>query len=87
MSSPHHEFYKKNIYHVREYIAKYGIRKCEANAIVVVPELGRKMFQDAIDKWLGVDAYKDYLLARETGQSRAKELIEEKLKNEDEEKE
>ncbi len=78
MSSPHHEFYKKNIYNVREYIAKYGVRKCEANAIVVVPELGRKMLQDFIDKWLGEDAYKDYLSALETGRSMAKELIEEK---------
>ena len=76
MSSPSHEFYKKNIYHVREYIAKYGVRKCEANAIVIVPELGRKMLQDFVDKWLGEDAYKDYLEAIKTGQQEAKELIE-----------
>ena len=82
MSSPHHEFYKKNIYHIREYIAKYGVRKCEANAVVVVPELGRKMLQDFINKWLGEDAYKDYLSTLETEQSRAKELIEERLNNE-----
>ncbi|MBA7557139.1 hypothetical protein ES705_49875 [subsurface metagenome] len=82
MSSPHHEFYKKNIYHVREYIAKYGVRKCEANAIVVVPELGRKMLQDFIDKWLGEDAYKDYLSAIEVGRSRAKELIKEREEEE-----
>ncbi|GAI82343.1 unnamed protein product, partial [marine sediment metagenome] len=85
MSNPNHEFYKKNVYGVREYIAKYGVRKCEANAIVIVPELGRKMLQDAVDEWLGKDAYKSYLSALETGQSRAKELIEDKLNNEYEE--
>ena len=82
MANPNHEFYKKNIYHIREYIAKYGVRKCEANALVIVPELGRKMLQDFIDKWLGEDSYKDYLSALETGQSRAKELVEERLNNE-----
>ena len=82
MANPNHEFYKKNIYHVREYIAKYGVRKCEANAVVVIPELGRKMLQDSIDKWLGEDAYKDYLSAIEVGRSRAKELIEEKEEEE-----
>ena len=76
MSKPTHPSYKT--YRVAEYIEKYGIRKCEANAIVVVPELGRKMLQDFIDKWLGEDAYKDYLSALETERSRAKELIEEK---------
>ncbi|MBA7585003.1 hypothetical protein ES708_26972 [subsurface metagenome] len=45
---------------------------------MIVPELGRKMLQDFIDKWLGEDAYKDYLSALETGRSSAKELIEEK---------
>lgn len=78
MSSPHHEFYKRNTYDVQGYIAKYGVRKCEANAIVVVPELGRKMLQDFVDKWLGEDAYKDYLEAIEVGRERAKELIEER---------
>ena len=87
MSNPNHEFYKKNVYGVREYIAKYGVRKCEANAIVIVPELGRKMLQDAVDEFLGKDAYKSYLLSLETGQSRAKELIKDKLNDEYEEEE
>ena len=36
------------------------------------------MLTDAIDKWLGEDAYKDYLSALEDGRSIAKELIKEK---------
>jgi len=34
------------------------------------------MLQDFIDKWLGEDAYKDYLEAIKTGRQEAKELIE-----------
>jgi len=76
MNDPKSDVWKKNTYHIREYVAKYGARKCEANAIVVVPKLGEKMFQDYIDKWLGENAYKDYEEALEAGQSMAKELIE-----------
>jgi hypothetical protein len=36
------------------------------------------MFQDAIDKWLGVDTYKGYEEALEVERERARELIEEK---------
>ncbi|MBA7552442.1 hypothetical protein ES705_45003 [subsurface metagenome] len=78
LDDPTGKVWKDNRFNIREYVAKYGARKCEANAIVVAPKLGRKMLQDAIDKWLGEDAYKDYLSALETGRSRAKELIEEK---------
>ncbi|GAJ21586.1 unnamed protein product [marine sediment metagenome] len=49
---------------------------------MIVPEIGRKMLTDAIDKWLGVDAYKNYLSVLETGRSSAKELVEERLNNE-----
>lgn len=39
--------------YVQEYLAKYGARKVEANALVVRPEAGRKLCQDAILRWLG----------------------------------
>ena len=34
--------------YVQDYIAKYGVRKCEANALVVVPDIGRQLCRDAI---------------------------------------
>jgi hypothetical protein len=40
---------------VRDYIAEYGVRKCEANALVVAPEQGRQLAEDAIVKYLGLD--------------------------------
>jgi hypothetical protein len=60
LSDPHHPFYQRNTYDIQGYIKKYGKRKCEANAVVVVPELGRRMLLDAITRYLGADAYDDY---------------------------
>jgi hypothetical protein len=81
MSNPNHEFYKKNTYHIQEYIAKYGMRKCEANAIVIVPELGRKMLKDSIDSFIGENAYKDYEAIIYERKLEAKKQIEEMIDN------
>ncbi|MBA7548892.1 hypothetical protein ES705_41360 [subsurface metagenome] len=85
MTSATHETWIKNKYHIHEYVAQYGARKCEANAIVVAPKLGRKMLQDAIDKWLGKNAFDDYEEHLEVEQGRAKQLIKDKLNDEGEE--
>jgi len=82
LDDPTGKVWKDNRFNIQKYVAKYGVKKCESNAIVVVPKLGRKMLQDAIDKWLGKDVYKDYLSDLKTGRSRTKELIEEKLEEE-----
>lgn len=54
LASPSH----KNHYqrYVQEYLKKYGVRKCEANALVVRPESGREMCRQAIERFLGKDA-------------------------------
>lgn len=39
--------------YVQDYLAAYGARKVEANALVVRPTEGRQLCQDAIVKWLG----------------------------------
>jgi hypothetical protein len=41
---------------VREYVARYGVRKCEANALVVAPTQGRRLAEDAIVRYLGLDS-------------------------------
>lgn len=42
--------------YVQQYLKKVGRRKCEANAVVVVPEMGRQMCVEAIQRYLGEDA-------------------------------
>jgi len=58
MANPKHPSYKT--YKVEEYIKKYGARKCESNAVVIVPELGRKLLIDAIHKYIGADCYQKF---------------------------
>ena len=82
ISNPKHEFYINNVYGVRDYIAKYGARKCEANAVVIVPELGRKMLQDSIDDFLGADAYSKYETIIYERKLEAEKQIEEIIDNE-----
>jgi hypothetical protein len=46
LDDPDHNDHNKN--HVQGYIAKFGVRKCEANALVVAPEIGRELCRSAI---------------------------------------
>ena len=46
--------------YVQEYLERYGARKVEANAIVVQPEMGKKLCLDAILKYLPIDAPGEY---------------------------
>ena len=42
---------------VRDYVATYGVRKCEANALVVIPDQAKQLAQDAIIKYLGLESF------------------------------
>lgn len=54
LASPTH---KNHFYpYVQDYLKKVGERKCEANSVVVIPEMGRQLCEDAIIKYLGRDA-------------------------------
>jgi hypothetical protein len=57
--------------YVQDYLAKFGARKVEANALVVRPEAGRKLCLDTIYKYVPADATTDYeeRLAREQGRA------------------
>lgn len=48
----------KNHYmpYVQDYLDKVGERKCEANSIVVLPDVARNLAKEAIEKYLGNDA-------------------------------
>lgn len=42
-----------NLRYMQDYLAKVGVRKCEANAIVTAPQAARQLVREAIEKWLG----------------------------------
>jgi hypothetical protein len=46
--------------YVQDYIAKFGVRKCEANALVVVPDVGRQLCRDAILQYVPANAVERY---------------------------
>jgi hypothetical protein len=46
--------------YVQEYIEQFGVRKCEANALVKNPELGRQLVRDAILEYLDEDSPEEF---------------------------
>ena len=85
LSDPNHKFYQRNIYDIQGYIARYGARKCEANAVVVVPLLGRRMLIDKIEGYLGKDCYIEFEKKIRERREKVRELIQEKLDEEEDE--
>lgn len=59
---------------IRDYIAQYGERKVEANALVIRPDLAEELVKSAILKYLPKDAFSKYEDAREEAQSKVKAL-------------
>lgn len=58
LADPNHKNYRMP--YVQEYIKTYGIRKCEANAIVPYPVIARKLVEDAIIRYIGSNAEKRF---------------------------
>ena len=58
LADPGHRDHKLS--YVQDYINNYGVWKCEANAIVVIPQLGRQLCEDAINKYISRDAVSDH---------------------------
>lgn len=54
LASPSHPDHAKA--HVQQYLRKFGARKVEANALVVKPEVGKKLLLDTIAKYLDPNA-------------------------------
>jgi hypothetical protein len=46
--------------YVQDYIAEFGVKKCEANALVVRPVMGRELCRDAILEHVPIDAVQRY---------------------------
>jgi hypothetical protein len=68
LDDPHHPDHHKP--YVQDYIRQFGVRKCEANALVVVPEIGRDLCRDAILEFVPADAPARY--RRKLDRERAK---------------
>ncbi len=49
----HHDHHKP---YVQDYLERFGVRKCEANALVVAREAGRRLCEEAIEKYVDQDA-------------------------------
>jgi hypothetical protein len=58
LDDPSHSDHDKQ--YVQDYIAEYGIRKCEANALVVEPDKGRELCRNAILEHIDADAPAKY---------------------------
>ena len=58
LDDPSHNDHDKR--YVQDYIEQFGVRKCEANALVVEPEVGRQLCRDAILEHVPDDAVERY---------------------------
>ncbi len=54
LASPAHKNFKMQ--YVQDYLEKFGGRKCEANAIVPLPEIARELVENTIIDFIGDDA-------------------------------
>jgi hypothetical protein len=54
LSDPRHV--NNKLPYVREYIANYGVRKCESNALVTTPDVAANLIRSTIENYLGDDA-------------------------------
>lgn len=59
---PHPNF---KLVYAQEYLKKFGVRKCEANAIVTIPKIARKFVDNKIKEYLGKDAEERFLAKRQ----------------------
>jgi hypothetical protein len=63
LASPSHRNFKMP--YVQEYLQKFGERKCEANAIVPMPNEARELVENTIISFLGADAISRFDMKRE----------------------
>lgn len=60
--------------YAQEYLSKFGVRKCEANAIVKVPNEARGFVNETIKSYLGADARERFLLKRQAIRDEVREF-------------
>lgn len=69
---PHQNF---NLPYLQDYIHKYGVRKCEANAVVTTPDEARDLCREAIEAVVGDEAIDRFAAKRAEVQKQYAELL------------
>lgn len=64
LDDPRHPDHRKP--YVQDYLAKYGARKVEANALVTRPKAGRELCRNAIERYISPEAVQRYEQAIES---------------------
>lgn len=62
--------------YLQDYLKRVGRKKCEANSIVIVPEMGRRLCEETILEYLGDDAEERFDAKTETARQRIDEVLE-----------
>jgi hypothetical protein len=62
--------------YVQTYLKKVGRRKCEANSIVVIPEMGRRLCEKTITRHLGAGALERFRGKRRLVKTRMDRVLE-----------
>jgi len=78
LDSPKHPDHNKP--YVKEYLAKYGARKVEANALVTRVEQGRQLMRDIINQFISDSQIMEYESKRQEQVNKLKRLINEQWK-------
>jgi hypothetical protein len=65
--------------YVQDYIAEFGVRKCEANALVVEPEVGRQLCREAILQHIPADAVQRYQRRLDRVRKRLRKALRERV--------
>lgn len=63
--------------YLQDYISKYGVRKCEANAVVTTPATAIRLVRDEIEKWLGPEATERFASKRFAVEVEYQDLLDE----------
>jgi hypothetical protein len=77
LDDPDHNDHNKQ--YVQDYIAKFGVRKCEANALVVEPDVGRQLCRDAILEHIPADAVERYERKLQRVRNRLRKALRERV--------
>lgn len=77
LDDPTHNDHDKD--HVQAYIPEFGVRECEANALVVEPDVGRQLCRDAILAHIPASAPVDYQHKLERARKRLRKALRERV--------
>lgn len=63
LASPSHK--NHHLEYVQKYLQDVGERKCEANAIMTIPDMARELCTSVIESYLGTDALDRFEVMRQ----------------------